>query len=468
MMRWIALGAMGVGFGGLATVAGCSAGDGEDLVGVAQVAITQVPSDGSVGCIKVHATGATSVTQSFDVAPGQSTTLSLQHLPTGTVKFVGDAYAGACSAVTSASVITWFSSPVYATVSTTPVSVTLEMMPNGQATVGVDFPDASCRATGEPCLSSAECCSGGCVNNACSATCPAGTTDCGSGCVDVTSDPKNCGACGNVCPSGTCTAGACGAPMPTCTDGIKNGNETGVDCGGTCPLCATGQTCLVNSDCLTNACQAFQFICVASQCVDNRQDGAETDVDCGGGTCAACVVGQKCTVDSDCASNACDVVTQTCVASQCADQQKDGTETDVDCGGPVCAACATSKKCLLDTDCTSNACDAAALVCVTNQCIDHRKDGTETDVDCGGSNSCARCAIGQLCLVDADCSSNACSAITNTCVPSQCADARQDGAESDVDCGGPTCAPCSVGQKCNTNFDCMAPHFCSASSHVCQ
>ena len=32
-----------------------------------------------------------------------------------------------------------------------------------------------------------------------------------------------------------CGAGA--APAPTCSDGIQNGNETGVDCGGSCPAC---------------------------------------------------------------------------------------------------------------------------------------------------------------------------------------------------------------------------------------
>ena len=30
-----------------------------------------------------------------------------------------------------------------------------------------------------------------------------------------------------------------GAPAPTCTDGIQNGSETGVDCGGSCPACPT-------------------------------------------------------------------------------------------------------------------------------------------------------------------------------------------------------------------------------------
>jgi Stigma-specific protein, Stig1 len=40
-------------------------------------------------------------------------------------------------------------------------------------------------------------------------TCSAPAVDCGGACVDVLSDPDNCGACGNVCASGLCQAGAC-------------------------------------------------------------------------------------------------------------------------------------------------------------------------------------------------------------------------------------------------------------------
>lgn len=45
------------------------------------------------------------------------------------------------------------------------------------------------------------------------------------------------------------------SPAPTCTDGIKNGFETDVDCGGPfCPKCANFRGCLTNSDCLSNNC----------------------------------------------------------------------------------------------------------------------------------------------------------------------------------------------------------------------
>lgn len=62
--------------------------------------------------------------------------------------------------------------------------------------------------------------------------------------VDTTNPPYE-----GVCPAGShsefcgfggypaCGQAACGPlpATPTCTDGIQNGNETGIDCGGSCP-----------------------------------------------------------------------------------------------------------------------------------------------------------------------------------------------------------------------------------------
>ncbi len=41
---------------------------------------------------------------------------------------------------------------------------------------------------------------------------------------------------------------------PSCTDGVKNGNETDVDCGGTCDPCQNNKSCLVNKDCESGYC----------------------------------------------------------------------------------------------------------------------------------------------------------------------------------------------------------------------
>lgn len=80
---------------------------------------------------------------------------------------------------------------------------------------------------------------------------------------------------GNVLGSGgnfgsATTSSFClgGGPVASCTDGIQNQGETGVDCGGPCTACAT--------------------------CDDGIQNQGETDVDCGG-PCTPCNTGGGCT-----------------------------------------------------------------------------------------------------------------------------------------------------------------------------
>lgn len=51
----------------------------------------------------------------------------------------------------------------------------------------------------------------------------------------------------------------CGStpPTPTCSDGVKNGSETAVDCGGSCSTkCGNGQTCSGGGDCASGTCMA--------------------------------------------------------------------------------------------------------------------------------------------------------------------------------------------------------------------
>jgi hypothetical protein len=60
-------------------------------------------------------------------------------------------------------------------------------------------------------------------------------------------------------------------PPPTCTDGLKNGDETDVDCGGSCPRCAIGRACTGNNDCLG-------ALCIASTCQACTSDDQCNDV----------------------------------------------------------------------------------------------------------------------------------------------------------------------------------------------
>jgi hypothetical protein len=236
---------------------------------------------------------------------------------------------------------------------------------------------------GTTCSANDQCTSGLCAAGVCASSCPGGQSLCSGACVNEQTDPNNCGACGTVCTGGlTCNSGAC-----SCTSN-----------------CGVGLPCTSDAMCATNACDALSSTCVANQCIDHRKDGVETDVDCGGpNSCTRCAVSQKCAVDGDCTSNACDAITLLCVSNQCADNRKDGAETDIDCGGGICSACAVAKACQVNSDCQSNACDGLSFTCASSQCTDHKKDGVETDIDCGGSNSCARCVVGQACLVSNDC-----------------------------------------------------------------
>jgi predicted alpha/beta superfamily hydrolase/GH25 family lysozyme M1 (1,4-beta-N-acetylmuramidase) len=204
---------------------------------------------------------------------------------------------------------------------------------------------------------------------------------------------------------------------PTCSDGVKNGSETDVDCGGTCPPCGLGRHCNTGSDCASGVCGGN--VCVTatggSSCGDGVKNGTETDVDCGGGSCPPCSLGKSCNTGSDCASGVCSGNVCVSASISCVDGVKNGTETDVDCGGGSCPGCYLGQSCNTGSDCASGLCSGNVCVSATgnNSCEDGVKNGSETDVDCGGG-ACPPCSLGKSCLSGSDCESGVCSG--NICV----------------------------------------------------
>ncbi len=75
-------------------------------------------------------------------------------------------------------------------------------------------------------------------------------------CRDATQCATACSGSGSdQCTAGNwCVGGVC--KPPTCSDGVKNGAESGVDCGGAsgCPRCDGNETCTVAGDCLSATC----------------------------------------------------------------------------------------------------------------------------------------------------------------------------------------------------------------------
>lgn len=104
-----------------------------------------------------------------------------------------------------------------------------------------------------------------------------------------------------------------------CTDGVLNGLESDIDCGGVeCEPCRDGGRCVLNGDCQSKRCQFG--ICVPSENVECRQDEDCDDANpCSVGRCVAkhcefaagpdgtpCDDGQACTAQDQCQAGQCE------------------------------------------------------------------------------------------------------------------------------------------------------------------
>jgi hypothetical protein len=106
--------------------------------------------------------------------------------------------------------------------------------------------------------------------------------------------------------------GPCGStppPGPTCSDQVKNGSETDVDCGGgTCPRCVNEQKCVSQDDCAS-------ALCVSGVC---KTCGLDTD--CGIDAAGSCICRNNQTVQQQaCMSSIAVPTVDDC--DQCADDE---------------------------------------------------------------------------------------------------------------------------------------------------
>ena len=126
-------------------------------------------------------------------------------------------------------------------------------------------------------------------------------TPCSGACVDVRSDPANCGSCGTVCEAGTvcaagaCTAGGCPAPTVECSAGCVDTATSRQHCGSCGTVCPAATEC-IGGTCTTSTCGVGLSTC-GSECVDVRTDrlhcgacdrACASGEECAGGSCTAC------------------------------------------------------------------------------------------------------------------------------------------------------------------------------------
>ncbi|WP_437567996.1 formylglycine-generating enzyme family protein [Sorangium sp. So ce542] len=237
------------------------------------------------------------------------------------------------------------------------------------------------------------------------------------------------GGTGGTGGSGGDGGGTGGAAPSSCANDTKDGDETDIDCGGSCAPCRVDKTCAAPTDCLSRRCEASGggagsggsgggTTCAAARCDNGVTDGDETDTDCGGGAaprgdnpaCPPCDNLQDCVVGSDCESLSC--VAGRCLAPSCSDGVKNGEETGTDCGG-LCAGCKPGEACSESTDCRELVC--VEQICLPASCSDGVKNGKEADIDCGGTECSTRCPAGQRCSQNTDCATSICNNTTRTC-----------------------------------------------------
>ena len=132
----------------------------------------------------------------------------------------------------------------------------------------------------------------------------------------------------------------------------------------------------------------------------------------------------------------------------------------LDCSGRdrTAGACNDAKRCTSDADCDQRRCDLASSRCAQQSHEDGIQNLGETGTDCGGTSAPRRCGPGERCAATADCDNVICNATTRVCDAPSGTDGLRNGTESDVDCGGtgPGATPCPVDALCRDHADCAS------------
>lgn len=168
-------------------------------------------------------------------------------------------------------------------------------------------------------------------------------------------------------------------PVSHCDNGVRDGDETDLDCGGAvCPACSLGAGCLLDLDCASSWCDA--------------------------GVCAkpGCLVDADCDVfDEPCVESSCDALSKTCALEAVHDGQPCDGDGDLCTAGGVCdkGGCLGEQPVVcsdLDNACGTGACDPGTGVCVAIPAPGSEGQACDDGFVCTPNDTCVAglCGVG--------------------------------------------------------------------------
>ena len=200
-------------------------------------------------------------------------------------------------------------------------------------------------------------------------------------------------------------------PCATCSDGIQNQGETGVDCGGPCPACISCGDTICNGGENCSNCPADCGACPAcTQNSDCDDSNPCTDDSCIGSVCnytnntASCDDGNEANCNDvcsngSCAGSACPV----CNNNATCDAGENCSNCPADCG--ACPACTQNSDCDDSNPCTDDS-------CIGSVCNYSNKNDFTV---CGGSSPCQNECLSGVCETNAQIQCHACPICGNSC-----------------------------------------------------
>ena len=230
------------------------------------------------------------------------------------------------------------------------------------------------------------------------------------------------------------------APVPECANGVLDGHESDVDCGGGCAPCGPGARCLGPDDCVSGLC--LGSVCAECQWAAACPLGKICDV--GAGHCVdRLATGRPCTEGTQCLSGFCPA--------------HDGVCCDTSCS-LTCEACLAAK-----TGSPDGVCD------FVNPALAPDPDGEcplSEPATCSSTGSCdgtlTRCVLwaAETLCASVQCNNSLAKAA------SYCDGAGHCVAGATTSCGAYACNGTGCFSSCTLQTHCNSQHYCNGGACI--